>query len=70
MNPQNKKDGEGSPPNKSAITAPLVGKNPKKYDPGAIRTRDPQLRRLMLYPTELRGLVTLHENNNNLRLFA
>ncbi len=23
-------------------------------DPGAIRTRDPQLRRLLLYPTELR----------------
>jgi hypothetical protein len=24
-------------------------------DPGRIRTSDPQLRRLMLYPTELRG---------------
>ncbi len=23
-------------------------------DPGAIRTRDPQIRNLMLYPTELR----------------
>ena len=26
----------------------------KKSDLGAIRTRDPQLRRLLLYPTELR----------------
>ena len=25
-------------------------------DPGAIRTRDPQIRNLMLYPAELRGL--------------
>ena len=24
-------------------------------DPGVIRTRDPQIRNLMLYPTELRG---------------
>ena len=26
-------------------------------DPGAIRTRDPQLRRLLLYPAELRDLI-------------
>ena len=26
-------------------------------DPGAIRTRDPQIRNLMLYPAELRGPV-------------
>ena len=28
-------------------------------DPGWIRTSDPQLRRLMLYPAELRGQRTL-----------
>jgi hypothetical protein len=28
-------------------------------DPGRIRTCDPQLRRLMLYPTELRGLTCI-----------
>ena len=27
-------------------------------DSGAIRTRDPQLRRLLLYPTELRNLLS------------
>jgi hypothetical protein len=26
-------------------------------DPGAIRTRDPQIRNLVLYPAELRGPV-------------
>jgi len=26
-------------------------------DPGGIRTHDPQLRRLLLYPAELRGLI-------------
>ena len=41
---------------------PLHGKKEKpparvawKRDPGATRTRDPQLRRLLLYPTELRN---------------
>jgi hypothetical protein len=29
----------------------------KNGDPDAIRTRDPQIRNLMLYPAELRGLV-------------
>lgn len=29
-------------------------------DPGAIRTRDPQIRNLMLYPAELRGLKNAH----------
>ncbi len=28
-------------------------------DPGAIRTRDPQIRNLVLYPAELRGLNDL-----------
>ena len=28
-------------------------------DPGVIRTRDPLLRRQMLYPTELRGLANI-----------
>lgn len=28
-------------------------------DPGAIRTRDPQIRNLMLYPAELRGLPAM-----------
>ena len=29
-------------------------------DPGGIRTPDPQLRRLLLYPTELRGHVIVN----------
>ena len=31
--------------------------NPLLCDSGAIRTRDPQLRRLLLYPAELRNLA-------------
>ena len=30
----------------------------KTGDPGAIRTRDPQIRNLVLYPTELRDLIS------------
>ena len=33
----------------------LVDEAKKSGDPGAIRTRDPQLRRLVLYPAELPG---------------
>jgi hypothetical protein len=36
---------------------PIYLKFIKFGDPAWIRTRDPQLRRLMLYPTELRGRV-------------
>ncbi len=32
----------------------------KGGDPGWIRTNDPQLRRLLLYPTELRGHISLN----------
>lgn len=32
-------------------------------DPGAIRTRDPQIRNLMLYPAELRGLPAMRRNS-------
>jgi hypothetical protein len=38
------------------ICKPCVRNGPKTNgDPGAIRTRDPQLRRLVLYPAELPG---------------
>ena len=33
----------------------LRGPREESGDPGAIRTRDPQLRRLVLYPAELPG---------------
>jgi hypothetical protein len=36
---------------------PSPCQNRKYGDPGVIRTRDPQIRNLMLYPAELRGLV-------------
>jgi hypothetical protein len=36
-------------------------------DLGAIRTRDPQLRRLLLYPTELRDLGSLFINGCKFR---
>ena len=38
------------------LFAPFVGEEPTS-DPGVIRTRDPLLRRQVLYPPELRGLV-------------
>ncbi len=40
-----------------------VAKSLKSGDPGRIRTSDPQLRRLMLYPTELRGRNSLLEHD-------
>ena len=39
---------------------PRIVRKPQKgitSDPGGIRTHDPQLRRLLLYPAELRDLV-------------
>ena len=36
-----------------------IQKITKTGDPGWIRTSDPQLRRLVLYPAELRGLAWL-----------
>ena len=41
----------------------LVDEAKKSGDPGAIRTRDPQLRRLVLYPAELPG----HDQRGGLR---
>ena len=43
---------EAEPENVDRITPCAVDAN---GDPGAIRTRDPQLRRLVLYPAELPG---------------
>ena len=37
-------------------------------DPGAIRTRDPQLRRLLLYPTELRAEIERKRNGRGERI--
>ena len=54
---------------------PLHGKKEKpparvawKRDPGATRTRDPQLRRLLLYPTELRDPKSGRKDNKKKHL--
>ena len=54
---------------------PLHGKKEKppfqvawKRDPGATRTRDPQLRRLLLYPTELRDPESRRKDNKKKHL--
>ncbi len=38
-------------------------------DPGGIRTHDPQLRRLLLYPTELLDQKTINQEVNHHLLF-
>ena len=43
----------------------LVDEAKKSGDPGAIRTRDPQLRRLVLYPAELPGHVGGRNHRRN-----
>ena len=47
---------------RSASAGPYSVVDGNGGDPGAIRTRDPQIRNLMLYPAELRGLPAMRRN--------